>query len=254
MDYIENRTKELETLVNNNDPEQLLALLKSWSFKPTYSMCNALLIYDQLKRPAVALGTKKYWESKGFFVKYGAKPIVIWKPIKNPDNDKVVEGYSQKNRYDITQTTGKMPYMFKLDDALMSILKQQMISVKIDIRSPQFATEEYSQAGRALILNPALSNNILHDLAPIVVSKCIFEEHAKERSATAAAMLIYRSTGNDSVLRKMIESGEITKATVITDRAAYSAVYDNLQTWFPGINQVPELGNEPEIPKEDINP
>lgn len=256
MDYIEKRTKELETLVNNNDPDQLLALLKSWSFKPTYSIVNALLIYEQLKRPAIALGTRKYWESKGFAIKYGAKPITIWKPVKNPEDDNIIEGYLQKSRYDITQTTGKMPYMFNLNDALLSILKQLRISVKIDIRNPQFATDEYTQSGRAIILNPSKSNNILYDLAPIVVGKFIYDSHAKERATTAAAMLIYRSTGDDSVLRQLIASGEIRKATILTDRAAYSTVFNSLNTWFPGINQIPdnEIGNSPEISKDELNP
>ena len=245
-------TQKLESLLKNNDPEQLLALLKVWSFKPQYSEKNALLLFSQLHRPPISLGSKKYWENIGFSIKSGEKPVVIWVPVKSeePDKEKL---YEFKNRYDVTQTTGTIPYMFKLKDVLKSILRHQRIAFRIDNNSTEFVKEDYSH-GRALIINPSKSNNVLMDLVPVITSKMIFESHAKESSKAASAMLIYRTTGDDTYLKRLIDTGAINKATIIRDRAAYRAIYDHFGQWFPGLEKIPEKTVDPSQQVEDVVP
>ena len=251
LNYTE-KTQNLESLLKANDPEQLLSLLKVWSFKPHYSEKNALLIFSQLHRPAVSLGSKKYWESIGFDIKPGEKPVVIWVPVKSEEPNKET-AFEFKNRYDVTQTTGSIQYMFRLEDVLKSILRYQRISVRSDKNSPEFVKEEHSN-GRVMIINPTLSNNVLTDLVPIIAGKMILESHAKESIKAASAMLIYRTTGNDEYLRQQIFSEQITKATIIRDRAAYRAIYDHFDKWFPGLEKIPEKTIEQEPVIEDTLP
>ena len=233
---IKELSNELESQLNHNDPEQLLALLKVWSFKPNYSEKNSLLLFSQLNRPPISLGNKKYWESIGYSIKPGEKPITIWIPVKNEETQE--KTYELRNRYDITQTTGTMPYMFQLKDAIKCMLQYLRVTVKTDETSPVFINDDYSHI-KPLTINPSMSNEPLLDLAPYVVKKMINDPIARERYKTASAMLIYRTTGSDTQLKGLIFSGEVSKASIVTDRAAYRAIYDNYEKWFPGLEKIP---------------
>lgn len=242
-------TQELAIKLQNNDPEQLLALLKVWSFKPSFSEKNALLIYSQLNRPAVSLGSKKYWENNGFRIKPNEKPITIWVPSKDetdPDKQFVL-----KNRYDITQTSGSIPYLFNFTDFLKNMCYLYRTSIRIDPNNTSFVTVDNSH-GRALIVNPTLSSDAFRDIVPFIIRDKIYEEHAKESVNAASAMLMYRATGNDEPLKALIQNKEVTFGTRQRDRAAYTMVTDQLDKWFPGLGKVPDKKCDIGIEKQEL--
>lgn len=232
-------SQELAMKLQNNDPEQMLALLKVWSFKPNYSEKNALLIFSQLQRPPVSLGSKKFWENLGYSIKSNEKPVTIWIPVEQKDNETSEKEFVLRNRFDVTQTSGSVPYMFKLNDVLKNICNLYRISVRIDNSKTSFVTIDNSH-GRSLVVNPDLSSDALNDIVPFIIKEKITESHAKESVNAASAMLIYRTTGNDNPLKALIQSKEITFATRLRDRAAYSWIHQEFDKWFPGLGKIPD--------------
>lgn len=212
--------------IKSNNPVVLLDVLKGLAFYPKQSPINLAMFTEQLGRPPMLVASKGYFENLGLTLKPGEQPIFAVKVERSEDGQR---NYKALSGYDLLQFNTTPLRRPKLEDVLRKIIQFNRLKIVNDTSQDVFMTQDL----RTFTFNPNLTNDYVRDSAHVLIPLLVPNGPSKDKAIVASEMLIYRCTGDYSVLKHMVESNQVQSQDIIPVTAAYRSIMDSVNKWYP---------------------
>ncbi|MCR5529877.1 MAG: hypothetical protein K6F49_11720 [Saccharofermentans sp.] len=224
-DQLSAMSEKLYSELKAGNREHLLNVLKVISITPSLTVRNALVLYQQLGKAPMGLKTPAEWKKLNVSIKKGNRWLWLWEPQFYDDlkTGKKVKGRILPSaRIDISQTNAVKPDRMDLFKVEQALIDKYGISIwNGRTTEPALKVPNTTQ----IVVNSDFSKKQILEAA---AGQILRVAQPQNKPLTLGAMLVFRCTGSDKMLRKEIDRNDSPASVELTDLKSIIGDYRKL--------------------------